>query len=250
MKGKKISKGLVPPIVTVLFSRTKKSCVLLESVEKIKVFFGYWAGAENKYEYNYWEERFLKTHLSSVECNFIEPNIEDIHADSYLPLVTSRSTKRGLAWKSLLLIFTGYIHWWFIFFICMKTYLVVVFSIFSIDLWNSISFWFTFKFLNRRSTFHKLVIASDNKLINVFQLAAGSFVSSIFNLRNGVHKLCSNEPTGSYSFKHGSLVPQVGSCVSTHGDPWSTWMTNETIDVTFKVASILHRKFPQRMSQP
>jgi len=27
-------------------------------------------------------------------------------------------------------------------------------------------------------------------------------------------------------------------------------MTNETIDVTFKVASILHRKFPQRMSQP
>jgi len=53
----------------------------LESVAKIKVFFIYWAGAENKYEYNSLEERFLKKHLSSVECNFIEPNIEDIHAD-------------------------------------------------------------------------------------------------------------------------------------------------------------------------
>ena len=206
MKGKKISKGLVLPIITVLFSRTKKSCVLLESVAKISFFYIYWAGAENKYEHNYLEERFLKKHLSSVELHFIERNIEDIHADPYLPLVTSRSTKRGLALKRFLLTLTGNIHWWFIFFRCMKTCLVV-FSIFSIDLWNSISFWFTFKYLNRRSTFHKLVIASDNKPINVFQLAAWSFVSSIFNLRNGGHKLRSNGPTVSYSFKHGSLVP-------------------------------------------
>ena len=70
----------------------------------------YWAGAENKYEYSYLEERFLKKHLSSVECSFIEPNIKDIHADPYLPLVTSSSTKRGLALKNLLLTCTGYIH--------------------------------------------------------------------------------------------------------------------------------------------
>ena len=68
------------------------------------------AGAENKYEYSYLEERFLKKHLSSVECSFIEPNIKDIHTDPYLPLVTSSSTKRGSALKSLLLTFTGYIH--------------------------------------------------------------------------------------------------------------------------------------------
>ena len=70
----------------------------------------YWAGAENKYEYSYLEERLIKKHLSSVECSFIEPNIKDIHADPYRPLVTSSSTKRGLALKSLLLTFTGYIH--------------------------------------------------------------------------------------------------------------------------------------------
>jgi len=110
MKGKKISKGLVLPIITVLFSRTKKSCVLLESVAKISFFYIYWAGAENKYEYNYLEERFLKKHLSSVELHFIERNIEDIHADPYLPLVTSRSTKRGLALKRFLLTLTGNIH--------------------------------------------------------------------------------------------------------------------------------------------
>ena len=70
----------------------------------------YWAGAENKYEYSYLEERFLEKHLRSVECSFIEPNIKDIHADSYFPLVTSISTKRGLTLKSLLLTFTGYTH--------------------------------------------------------------------------------------------------------------------------------------------
>ena len=69
----------------------------------------------------------------------------------------------------------------------------------------------------------------------MLQLATWSFVSSIFNLRNGAHKPCSNGPTVSYSFKHGSLVPQAGSWVPTHGDPWSTWMTNETIHVTFKI---------------
>jgi len=53
----------------------------------------YWAGAENKYEYSYLEERFLKKHLSSVESSFIEPNIKDIHADPYLPLVTSSQPK-------------------------------------------------------------------------------------------------------------------------------------------------------------
>jgi len=81
----------------------------LQSVAKIKVFI-YWAGAENKYGYSYLGERFLKKHLSSVERSCIEPNIKDIHADPYLPLVTSSSTKRGLALKSLLLTFTGYIH--------------------------------------------------------------------------------------------------------------------------------------------
>jgi len=100
----------VPPIVTVLFSRTKKkSCVLLQSVSNIKIFH-IWAGAENKYEYRYLEERFLKKHLSSVECSFIEPNIKDIHAHPYVPLVTSSSTKRVLGLKSLLLTFSGYMH--------------------------------------------------------------------------------------------------------------------------------------------
>jgi len=84
--------------------------VLLQSVAKIKKFYIYWTSAKNKYEYSYLEERFLKKHLSSVECSFIEPNIKDIHADPYLPLVTSSSTKRGLALKSLLLTFTGYIR--------------------------------------------------------------------------------------------------------------------------------------------
>ena len=83
--------------------------MLLQSVAQIKVFI-YWAGAENKYGYSYLGERFLKKHLSSVERSCIEPNIKDIHADPYLPLVTSSSTKRGLALKSLLLTFTGYIH--------------------------------------------------------------------------------------------------------------------------------------------
>jgi len=69
----------------------------------------------------------------------------------------------------------------------------------------------------------------------VFQLAAWTIVSSILNLRNGVHKPCSNGPTVSYSFKHGLLVPQDGSWVPTHGDPWSTYMTNEIIHVSFKV---------------
>ena len=69
----------------------------------------------------------------------------------------------------------------------------------------------------------------------MFQVAAWSFVSSIFNLRNGAHRPCSNGPTVSYNFKHGLLVPQAGSWVPTHGDPWSTWMTNEIIHVTFKV---------------
>jgi len=68
----------------------------LQSVAKMAVFMC-WAGAENKYEYSYLEERFLKKHLSCVECSFVEPNIKDIHADHYLPLVTSSSTKRGLA---------------------------------------------------------------------------------------------------------------------------------------------------------
>jgi len=80
--------------------------VLLQSVAKIKKFHIYWTSAKNKYEYSYLEERFLKKHLSSVECSFIEPNINNIHADPYLPLVTSSSTKRGLALKSLLLTFT------------------------------------------------------------------------------------------------------------------------------------------------
>ena len=77
---------------------------------KKQKFFIYWAGAENKYEYNYLEERFLKNHLSSVEYSFIDPNIKDIHADPYLPLVTLSSTKIGLALNSLLLTFTVYIH--------------------------------------------------------------------------------------------------------------------------------------------
>jgi len=35
----------------------------------------------------------------------------------------------------------------------------------------------------------------------------------IFNVRNGAHKPCSNGPTVSYSFKHGSFVakPVIGS---------------------------------------
>ena len=105
-----------------------------------KSFFIYSAGAENKYESSYLEERFLKRHLSSVECSFIEPNIKDIHADPYLPLATSSSTKRGLACKSLLLTFTGYIHWLFIFFRCMKTYLVIVLFNFQDWFYNNISF--------------------------------------------------------------------------------------------------------------
>jgi len=86
----------------------KKSCVLLQSLAKIKVIYIYRAGAENKYEYSYLEERFLEKHLSSVECSFIEPNIKDIHADPYLPLVTSSLTKRGLALNKLLLTFPGH----------------------------------------------------------------------------------------------------------------------------------------------
>jgi len=109
-EGKHFLRGFVPSIATVLFSRTKKSCVLLQSVAEIKVFSIYWAGAENKHEYSYLEERFLKKHLSRVECSYIEPNIKHIHADPYLPLVTTSSTKRGLALKRLLLTFTGYIH--------------------------------------------------------------------------------------------------------------------------------------------
>jgi len=35
------------------------------------MFYIYWASAENKYEYSYLEERFLKKHLSGVECSFI-----------------------------------------------------------------------------------------------------------------------------------------------------------------------------------
>jgi len=86
--------------------------------------------------------------------------------------------------------------------------------------------------------------------MNVFQLAARSFVSSIFNLRNGAHKPCSIGPTVSYSFKHGSLVPQAGSWVPTHGDPWSTWMTNDITYVTLRLQVFLLRKFPQSMPQP
>jgi len=82
----------------------------LLQLQKLQKFFIYSAGAENKHEYSYLEERFLKKHLSSVECSCIEPNIKDIHADPYLPLVTSSSTKRGLGLKSLLVTFTGYIH--------------------------------------------------------------------------------------------------------------------------------------------
>jgi len=125
-EGQKFFKGSCTPIVTALFSRTKKELCAFAISCKNKSFFIYWAGAENKYEYGYLDERFLKKHLSSVECSFIEPNIKDIHADPHLPLVTSSSTKRGLALKKLLLTFTGYIHWLFIFFRCMKTYLVIV----------------------------------------------------------------------------------------------------------------------------
>jgi len=50
----------------------------------------------------YLEKKLLKNHLSSVEHSFIEPNIEDIHADLYFPLATSSSTKRGLALIRLL----------------------------------------------------------------------------------------------------------------------------------------------------
>jgi len=57
---------------------------------------------------------------------------------------------------------------------------------------------------------HKLVIASDNKPINVFQLAAWSFVSSIFTWRNGAHKPCSNGSTVS-SMVHWSVKPVHGS---------------------------------------
>jgi len=110
MEGQKFFKETCAPMVTVLFSGTKKElCAIAISCKK-RVFFIYSAGAENKYESSYLEERFLKRHLSSVECSFIEPNIKDIHADPYLPLATSSSTKRGLAFKSLLLSFTGYIH--------------------------------------------------------------------------------------------------------------------------------------------
>jgi len=78
--------------------------MLLQSLAK-KVIYIYRAGAENKYQYSYLEERFLENHLSSFECSFIEPNLKDIHADPYLPLVTSSLTKRGLALKKFLF------HW-------------------------------------------------------------------------------------------------------------------------------------------
>jgi len=41
-------------------------------------------------------------HLSSDEYSCIEPNIEDIHVVPYFPLVTSSSTNRALALRSLL----------------------------------------------------------------------------------------------------------------------------------------------------
>ena len=134
-KAKTFSRGLVPPIVTVLFSTLEpKKEVYSFAISCENKFLIYWAGAENKYEYSYLEERFLKKHLSSVECRFIEPNMKDSHADPYLPLLTPSSTKRGLALKRLLLTFTGYIHWWFIFFRSMKTYLVVV--LFNFQDWS------------------------------------------------------------------------------------------------------------------
>jgi len=110
-------------------------------------FFICCARAETKYEYSYSEKKFLKKHLSSVEFSFNEPNIEDIHAVPYLPLVTSSSTKRGLAMNSLLWTYTGYTHWWFIFCGEWKHTLLYYCSIFRIDLWNNVSFWFTFKYI-------------------------------------------------------------------------------------------------------
>ena len=65
----------------------KRAMCFCNQLQKEK-FFICWAGAEDKYEYSYLEERFLKKHLSGVECGFIEPNIKDIHEDPYLPLVT------------------------------------------------------------------------------------------------------------------------------------------------------------------
>jgi len=60
-EGKNFFKGICAPhsYGHVQYNH-KKSCVLLQSVAKIKAFFIYWAGAENKHEYSYLEERFLK----------------------------------------------------------------------------------------------------------------------------------------------------------------------------------------------
>jgi len=84
---KKIFQGdLCPHSYSPVQYNQRRAVCFCNHLQKSK-FFLYWAGAENKYEYSYLEESFLKKHLSSVECNFIEPNIKDIHADPYLPLV-------------------------------------------------------------------------------------------------------------------------------------------------------------------